>query len=242
MKKTVFITGGSRGIGAASAREFAKCGYNVAIGCHESRQKAEEIKRELVALGADAEVFAADVSNSAEITAQITAAKRRFGRLDALVCCAGISLTKQIQDTTDADFSRVVGVNLAGAFNAVRAAAPLFIAQKSGAIVFVSSVAARDGCSTESVYAATKSALLGFSRSLAKELGQSGVRVNAVLPGLIDTDMCAVICAADKAALAASTPLLRLGTAEDVAQAICFLARHEFITGAELCVDGGLTL
>lgn len=244
MAKNVLITGASRGIGAAVARQFGAEGWNVALNYRHSRANALALAAELASEGVKAVAIEGDVSDPVQATAMVEAAQT-LGPLDALVCCAGVALPQQLLiDTTDEQWRRVVGVDLDGVFYTIRAAYPAFVRRKQGAIVTVSSMWGVSGGSCEVPYSAAKAGVIGLTRALAKELGPSHVRVNCVAPGVIDTEMNAHLSAQDIEALGGESPLGRIGTPEEVAQAICFLAseRAGFITGQIFRVDGGLTI
>lgn len=240
----VLITGGSRGIGRASVRLFAARGYRVLINYHRSQGAAEELERELTAAGADAMVFGADVADPAQVKALIAACLARFGRLDALVNNAGLSSQKLITDVTDEEWQRLLAVNVSGTFYCCREALPVMIREKRGAVVNVSSMWGIAGASCEAAYSATKAAVIGLTKALAKEAGPSGVRVNCVAPGAADTDMLATLTAEDRRGLMEDTPLNRIGSAEDIARSIYFLASEEaaFVTGQVLSPNGGLVI
>lgn len=232
MKKTVLITGGVRGIGLAIAKAFQAKNYRVCVTYSKDEKSA------LAAKEAGLEVYRADVSKEIDVVSLFS----RFQTLDVLVNNAGISLVKQIQDVSLEEFNRVFAVNMGGAFLCAREAAKLMIAQKSGLIVNISSVWGEIGGSCESVYSASKAALIGFTKALAKELGYSGVRVNAVSPGVIATRMNESFSKDDLQALQAEIPLRRIGETEDVAKAIVFLEENEYVTGIDLPVNGGFSI
>ena len=242
MAQTVFITGASRGIGAATARKFAAAGWSVALFYNRNRDKAEALTRELQQAGADAACFGADLSDFSAASAVLQEALTRFGKCDALVCCAGISRQELFTDCTPELWHKMQDTNLGSAYACIRAVLPHMIARQTGAIVTVSSVWGETGGSCEVSYSASKAAVIGMTKALAKEVGPSGIRVNCVSPGVIDTDMCACFDQATMAELAEEAPLGRVGQPEDVANAICFLAGPEasFITGEVLRVNGGL--
>lgn len=241
MANTVLITGASRGIGRACALAFAKAGYRVAIHYHQSATQAEALVQQLRELGCDAACFRADIADSAQVQALAQAATDFLGHIDVLVCSAGIALQKLFTDTTDADWQRVIGTDLSGVFYACRAVLPGMISRGSGRIITVSSVWGVQGASCEVAYSAAKAGVIGLTKALAKEVGPSGITVNCVAPGVIDTDMCACFDEDTKTALAEETPLGRLGSPSDVAESILFLASPAagFITGQVLGVDGG---
>lgn len=237
MDKTVFITGGSRGIGAACVRAFAREGWRVAFSYRARADKAEALCQALPGVLA----FRADLSRPDEVQRCMAEAQKRLGALDALVCNAGIAAQKMFCDLSDDDWTQMLDVNLLGAVRAIRAALPGMVHRKSGSIVTVSSVWGERGASCESHYAASKAALIGLSKSLALELGPSGIRVNCVAPGVIDTDMNAGHTPETLRGLAEETPLGRIGTADEAAQSILFLCSENasFITGQTLGVTGG---
>ncbi len=232
MKKTVLITGGVRGIGLSIAKAFQAKNYRVCVAYSKDEESALSAKEQGI------EVYRADVSKEADVMALFS----NFQTLDVLVNNAGVSLIKQIQDVSLAEFERVFAVNMGGAFLCAREASKRMIAQKSGLIVNVSSVWGEVGGSCESVYSASKAALIGFTKALAKELGYSGVRVNAVSPGVIETRMNAHFSKEDMQALQEEIPLGRIGQAEEVARAVVFLEENEYITGIDLPVNGGFSI
>lgn len=236
MAQTVFITGGSRGIGAACVRAFAAAGWQVAFTYRVSRETAGALADETGALA-----LCADLHEEAAIHRAAAEARGYFGAPDAVVCNAGIAEQKLFQDITDADWHRMLDVNLLGAVRTIRALLPDLLHRKSGSIVTVSSVWGQVGASCESHYAASKAALIGLSKSLAQELGPSGIRVNCVAPGVIDTEMNAMHSGDTMRELAAQTPLGRIGTAAEVADSVLYLCseRASFITGQVLGVTGG---
>lgn len=236
MAQTVFITGGSRGIGAACVRAFAAAGWQVAFTYRVSRETAGALADETGALA-----LCADLHEEAAIHRAAAEARGYFGPPDAVVCNAGIAEQKLFQDITDADWHHMLDVNLLGAARTIRALLPDLLHRKSGSIVTVSSVWGQVGASCESHYAASKAALIGLSKSLAQELGPSGIRVNCVAPGVIDTEMNAMHSGETMRELAAQTPLGRIGTAVEVADSVLYLCseRASFITGQVLGVTGG---
>ena len=244
MEKIAIVTGASSGIGRAVARRIAADGYAVCINYLERRDKAEELRAELEAEGRRAMVFRADVADRAAVEAMAAAVRERFGPISLLVSNAGTAGQMQFQDVTEAQWDRYFSVNVKGAFHAIQAVLPDMLHAHAGAIVTVSSMWGLRGASCETVYSATKAALIGLTRSLAMELAPTGIRVNCVAPGVIDTDMVKVLGQETLLALAQETPLGRLGTPEDIAEAIAFFAseRAGFITGQILTADGGFIL
>ena len=240
---TVLITGASRGIGAATARLFAEKGWNVAVNYNKSAQAAEDLVRELTGLGVRACAIQADVSDPEQAAELVEQTVRELGGLDALVCNAGIALPQQlITDTTDEQWRQIFAANVNGMFYTIRAAVPHFVRRKAGRIVTLSSVWGMTGGSCEVAYSAAKGAVIAMTKALAKELGPSGITVNCVAPGVIATDMNKHLDGDSLEALRQEIPLERIGTPEDVARSIFFLANEEsaYITGQVLQPNGGI--
>lgn len=236
--KTVVITGSSRGIGTATAKLFAENGFNVCVNYFHSEKAAKELTASLPS----AVAVKADISKKADAVALIEAATETFGHVDVLVNNAGIALPPQlVTDVSDADYDRVFDINMKGVHNTVSAVLPQMVNRKSGNIVNISSLWGVVGGSCETVYTASKAAVIGYTKALAKELGPSGIRVNCVAPGFIRTEMNARFSEEEIASFAEETPLCRVGDPQDVAKAVFFLATDmsDFITGQTLCVDGG---
>ena len=242
--KVAFITGSSRGIGRAVARQLAREGYAVGVNYLQAKDKADELVAELTAEGCRAMAVQADVADRQAITAAIRAVEAAFGPVTLLVNNAGISQQHLFQDVTDEFWHRVFSVNVDGAFHTIQAVLPRMIREKSGCIINISSIWGQRGASCEVTYSSTKAALIGLTRSLAMELAPSGIRVNCVAPGVINTDMVQVLGEETLRQLAEETPVGRLGTPEDIAAAVAFLAdeRASFITGQVLTSDGGFIL
>ena len=244
MRKIALITGGSRGIGAACVRAFAEDGYAVAFLYNNSRDKAETLVQSLQVEGRDVSAYQCDVSDPAQVQAVIADILRTYRRVDALVNCAGIAHIGLFTDMTEDEWDHLFAVNVRSAFSVTRAVLPGMISAQKGSIVNVSSMWGEVGASCEVAYSATKAALIGMTKALAKEVGPSGVRVNCVTPGVIDTDMNAQLTEDDRAALSDETPLGRIGEAAEVAQTILFLCSEgaSFITGQIVGVSGGLVI
>ena len=237
---TVLISGGDRGIGAAAARAFYAAGYRVAVFYHTNAEAAAALQKELPGVLA----VQCDVASRASCELAFRAAEQALGRVDVLVSNAGIAQQKLFTDITPEEWQRMLDVNLSGAFHLCQLALPGMIRRKAGRILTVSSMWGQTGGSCEVHYSAAKAGLIGLTKALAKEEGPSGITVNCVAPGVIETDMMASFTAEDKAALAEETPVERLGTPEEVARTLVFLAGRGagFITGQVLGVNGGIVI
>lgn len=246
MAQNILITGGSRGIGAAAVQAFAENGDNVAFVWHSSSKAAEQVLQTAAARAPRGRFLAlrADVSNSQEITAAVREAEEALGRIDVLVCNAGIAQQKLFTDLTDEDWRRVMGVDLDGAFYTCRAVLPGMIRRKYGRILLVSSMWGQTGASCEVHYSAAKAGVIGLCKGLAKEEAPSGITVNCIAPGVIDTDMMAGFSQEDRDALAEETPVGRLGSAAEIARTLVFLASPVagYITGQVIGQNGGLVI
>ena len=240
-ERTVLITGGSRGIGAAAVRAFAKAGYRVAFSYCRSQEKARALEEELEGR---ARAFCADVADPAQVRRLFEECRQAFGPAEVLVCCAGIAQQKLFTDLTDQDWQRMLDVDLSGAFYCCRQALPEMIRARWGRILLVSSMWGQTGGSCEVHYSAAKAGLIGLGKALAKEEGPSGVTVNILAPGVVDTDMMAGFSDEDKRALAEETPVGRLGSPEEMARTLVFLAGEEsgYITGQVIGQNGGLVI
>lgn len=244
MRKIALITGGSRGIGAACVRLFARNGYAVVFLANRSAEKAQALMDELRAEGCDVAFRLCDVSDGTQVAEVVAEVLRSYKRIDALVNCAGVAHIGLFTDMTDAEWDALFAVNVRSVFSVTKAVLPGMISRQTGTIVNVSSMWGEVGASCEVAYSATKAALIGMTKALAKEVGPSGVRVNCVTPGVIDTDMNAQLREEDRAELADETPLGRIGSADEVARTILFLCGDDasFITGQVLGVSGGLVI
>ncbi len=232
MGKRALVTGSSRGIGAAVAERLAADGWDVIVHYNESEAQALALAERL-----GTRAIRADVT----IPAEVEALFREAGDIDLLVCNAGIADYGLFADVTEERWSRILGVNTDGVYRCCRHAIPHMVREKAGNIILVSSVWGVYGASCEAAYSASKAALVGLTKALAKELGPSGIRVNCIAPGVIETDMLAQFDFADRNALAEDTPLCRLGKPQDVAELAAFLAsdKASFITGQIIGCDGG---
>ena len=231
-KKKVLVTGGVRGIGYAIAKAFQNKGYIVYVTYKKDEESAQKIKKEgLIPL-------CADVASEREMQGVFSA----MGDIDILVNNAGVSLLKQIQDTTMEEWERLFAVNVGGVFLCSKLAVGYMLKKNSGLIVNIASVWGEVGASCESVYASSKSAVIGFTKSLAKELGYSGIRVCSVSPGVIATRMHEQYSKEDRELILEDIPLGREGTGEDVAKAVSFLEENDYVTGIDLPVNGGFSI
>ena len=238
--RCVLISGGDRGIGAAAARAFWQAGYRVAVLYHTHAEAAAALEKELPGLLA----VQCDVASRASCEVAFHTVEQAVGHVDVLVSNAGIAQQKLFTDITPEEWQHMLDVNLSGAFHLCQLALPGMIRRKAGRILTVSSMWGQTGGSCEVHYSAAKAGLIGLTKALAKEEGPSGITVNCVAPGVIDTDMMAAFTAEDKAALAEETPVGRLGSADEVAQLLVFLAGESagYITGQVFGVNGGLVI
>lgn len=233
----VIVTGGTRGIGYACVRRFAKEGHRVAFVYRKNEALSKEIEKEFPSVHG----ICADISNPGDVKRVFAEATGFFGPLDVLVNNAGICLSKLVNETGDEEFKNLMDTNFSSAFYACRESVSLFLEKHKGSIINISSVWGQYGASCESVYSASKAALIGFTKALSKELSPSGIRVNCVCPGVIDTDMNACYDSEAIKELCEETPMGRLGTADEVANCVYFLSGEEasFITGQIIGVNGG---
>lgn len=244
MAKTVLITGSSKGIGAAAALLFGKNGYNVAVNFNSSEKEALNIAGQINAGGGSASVFMADVSNYENVRKMAESIHQKYGDIDVLVNNAGISEQMLFTDITPAVWQKMINVNLNSVYNCCNIFLPEMIRRKSGKIINISSMWGEIGGSCEVHYSAAKAGVIGLTKALAKEVAPSGITVNCITPGVIMTDMMKCFDDNTIAMLKEETPLGKLGTPDDVANAVLFLAddKSNFITGQVLGVNGGMVI
>ncbi len=242
--KGVIVTGATRGIGRAIALEVARRGANVAFNYLKSEEQAVSLAAEIEALGVKARASKVDVGELKAVREMVNAAKSAFGRIDGVVNNAGLTRDKLLMMMTEEDWAEVIRTNLTGAFNVARAAVFIMMKAKRGSILNITSISGLIGMPGQANYSASKAGLIGLTKSLAKEVGRLGVRVNALALGFIETDMTAVLPPENKQAALGMIPLGRFGTVEDVAPMAAFLLSDAavYITGTVIQVDGGLAM
>lgn len=244
MSKTVLITGASKGIGATMAIRYAEKGYNVVMNYNNSVQSAILLQKSLKESGYSVIAYKANVKNKLDVELMVKETIYRFGSIDILINNAGISNQSLFTDVSEQDWNDIVGVNLTGVFNCCQAVLPHMISQKSGSILNISSMWGEVGASCEVAYSATKAGVIGLTKALAKEVGPSGITVNCIAPGLIDTAMNQNLAIEDVSAIIDETPMGRIGTTNDIASAAMFLTSEgaSYITGQVLGINGGFVI
>ena len=246
MKYTVLVTGSSRGIGKAIATKFAVNGHRVVFHCNQNVKMTEQYCKEMQDAGYSVMSVSGDIASLSDIKNMFDNIRKHFGHVDILINNAGIALQqKLLTDCSSDEIDQVLDVNLKGAMLCSREAIPEMVSKKHGSILFVSSYFGLIGGSCEAPYSASKAGMIGLMKSLAKELAPSGIRVNAVAPGFIQTDMNAHFTKKELALIKEDIPMERFGTVDDVANAVYFLALDEvsgFVTGQTLAVDGGCSI
>ena len=229
----VVITGGSRGIGAEGVRQFAQRGDKVYFLYEKEHKKARAVAEET-----GATPICCDVADGQAVRAAFS----QIPDVDVLVCNAGISITGLLHQLEESQWDRLFDVNVKGVYHCISAAIPCFLKKQSGSIITVSSMWGQVGASCEAAYSATKGAVIALTKALAQELGPSGIRVNCIAPGVIETDMCAGVAPEIMEELKNETPIGRNGTPVDIAKAMLYLADADFVTGQVLAVNGGIIL
>ena len=238
--KNVFITGSTRGIGLAMAHKFASLGANIVL--NGRREIDEELVSEFSDYGVQVVSISGDVSDSTDAKRMVEEAIEKLGSVDILVNNAGITKDKLMLKLTEEDFEQVLKVNLVGAFNMTQAVLKPMSKARQGAVINVSSVVGLIGNVGQANYAASKAGLIGFTKSVAREVAARNVRVNAIAPGMIESDMTDVLSDKVKEATLAQIPMKRFGNTSEVAEVAVFLARQEYLTGQVIAIDGGLTM
>lgn len=238
--KTVFVTGSTRGIGLAIAHKFAQLGANVVL--NGRRAVPESLLETFSHYNGEVLAVSGDVSDEADSKRMVAEVTKILGNIDVLVNNAGITNDKLMLKMTQEDFEKVLKVNLTGAFNMTQAVLKPMSKARSGAIINISSVVGLVGNVGQANYAASKAGLIGFSKSVAREVAGRGVRVNVVAPGFIESDMTDAIPDKLKDAMLAQIPMKRIGKPKEVAEVVAFLAKQEYLTGQVLAIDGGMTM
>lgn len=235
VNKVVVVTGSSRGIGANIVKTLAKKGYRVILNYNKSENYAQNVQKELI----NVDIFKADVSKKAEAVSLINFAIEKYGKIDALINNAGISQSKLFTDLTDEDWNNIINSNLNSAFFCSREAAKNMIHNKSGLIINISSIWGITGASCEVAYSTSKAALNGFTKALAKELGPSNIRVNAIAPGIINTDMNNYLSNEELESIKEEIPLERIGETIDISKCVEWLIEDNYTTGQIISINGG---
>jgi 3-oxoacyl-[acyl-carrier protein] reductase len=240
--KVALVTGGSRGIGRAASLALAKRGAHVVINYVSNEGAAREVADLIQAAGGKAEILQFDVGSGDAAEKAIAEVAKRLGRLDVLVCSAGIAIDGLLLRLKDEDFDRILAVNVKGAVACARAATKVMMRARTGRVIFLSSVVGEMGNAGQTAYSASKAALLGVAKSMARELASRSITVNAITPGFIDTDMTGALTEEQKASINSAIPLGRTGKPEEIAAAVVYLASDEaaYITGQALRVNGGM--
>ena len=241
-KQVVFVTGGTRGIGKAIALKYAENGYIIVINYVSDKTNVDEIKKEFSKYGVESLVVKADVSKAEEVDRAVKQAIDKFGKIDVLVNNAGITRDTLLMRMKEEDFDKVIEINLKGTFLVTKAVTPYMMKKRNGKIINLSSVVGVTGNAGQSNYSASKAGIIGFTKSIAKELASRNIRANAVAPGFIDTDMTSVLSEDIKANINAQIPMKRMGTAREIANVVYFLGNEEssYITGQVINIDGGM--
>ena len=237
--KTVIVTGGSRGIGAAIVKELASSGYNVVLNYNKSEEAAKNIQKELKEININIEIFKADVSKRDEVKELIKFTLEKYKNIDVLINNAGIDQIKPFTDITDEDWNKIMEVNLNAVFYCTQEVLENMIHNKRGCIINISSIWGTKGASCEVHYSASKAAVDGLTKALAKELGPSNIRVNSIAPGLVNTDMNKDLTSEDLQKLKEEIPLGRIAEPQEIAKSIKWLIEDEYVSGQIISVNGG---
>lgn len=242
--KTVLVTGGTRGIGKAVATLYAKNGYNVIINYVSDKTDIEKLKNEFNEYDTELLLIKADVSKNEEVENMVQKSIERFEKIDVLVNNAGITRDNLLLRMSEEDFEKVIEINLKGTYLVTKAVSKYMMKKRSGNIINLASVVGVSGNAGQANYSASKAGIIGFTKSIAKELASRNIRVNAVAPGFIETDMTEVLSENVKENIGAQIPLKRMGTAEEVAKLIYFLGTEDssYITGQVINIDGGMVM
>lgn len=240
--KNIIVTGGSRGIGKCLAQNFAKSGHNVVLNYNKSKKEAEQIKKDLEEQGIKIEIFKADVSRREDVNKLMKFAIKTMGGIDVLINNAGIAKLQMFQDVTEETWNEIMDTNLKSVYYTIQGVLPEMLQKKAGCIINISSMWGSTGASCEAVYSASKAGMDAITKSLAKELGPSNIRVNSIAPGVINTDMNSVLDEKIKEELKKETPLERIGEPIDIYRCAKWLVEDEFTTGQVISVNGGYVI
>ena len=238
-RKIILITGASRGIGRATAKLLAECGYIIIANYNKSENEVKELQNELKSKGIEIEIYKADVSKRNEVREMVQFVLNKYKKIDVLINNAGIAQEKLFQDISDDDWNEVVNINLYSVFCVTQEVINNMIQNKNGCIINISSIYGVNGGSYASIYSATKAGIDGITKSLAKELGPSNIRVNSIAPGCINTDMNKDLTEEEINEIKKQTPLQKTGEGIDIARCIKWLVEDEFTTGQVIGIDGG---
>lgn len=239
MKKTIIVTGASRGIGAAIVKMLAKEDYNIVLNYNKSEEIAKKIQEEFTKQGKNVEIFKADVSKREEVKKLIEFTINKFKKIDILINNAGISQTRLFTDITDEDWNNMLNVNLNSVFYMTQEVLPYMIHEKEGCIINISSIWGITGAACETHYSVAKAGVDAMTKSLAKELGPSNIRVNSIAPGIIDTDMNKYLLDEELANIEEEIPLGKIGSPETIAKCVKWLIEDDYTTGQIIGINGG---
>lgn len=243
-RKVVFVTGGSRGIGKAIALKYAQNGYNVVINYVSDKTNVEELQKEFTKLNVECLIEKADVSKSEEVEKIVKKAIEKFNKIDVLVNNAGITRDGLLMRMKEEDFDKVIEINLKGTFLITKSVIPYMLKKRDGKIINLASVVGVTGNAGQCNYSASKAGIIGFTKSIAKELASRNIRANAIAPGFIDTDMTSVLSDEVKDSINVQIPMKRMGTTQEIANVAYFLGCEEssYITGQVINIDGGMVM